>query len=270
MPYRYDNREEHRGLAFFLAVTMHALLAAFLLISVQWQTRKPETISVELWGALPAQSQESVEPTAEEVMPAPLPVQESLPEVPPEIVTEKIKPKPTPKPTAQPTPRATSAPSRAPTPTGKPASTTGNKPPAEDAFLKALQGGMSERSKGPATGGSAVGTGGGSQPGASGAGAGANAMQDDYQARLVALFKSRLIYPDDNAGNPQVSLRISVLPDGSIRDVTILKASNDPAYDLAAVRAVRAVDRLPEPGRGRSFRDADLREFTVNFRLRDK
>jgi hypothetical protein len=30
------------------------------------------------------------------------------------------------------------------------------------------------------------------------------------------------------------------------------------------------VDRLPEPGRGRSFRDQGLREFTVIFRLRDK
>ena len=130
---------------------------------------------------------------------------------------------------------------------------------------------MSERSK--STGGSAAG-GHGLQPGTSntgtGTGTGGSGAQDDYQARLVALFKSRLIYPDDNTGNPQVSLRISVLPDGSIRDVTILKASNDPAYDLAAVRAVRAVDRLPEPGRGRSFRDAELREFTVNFRLRDK
>jgi len=49
-----------------------------------------------------------------------------------------------------------------------------------------------------------------------------------------------------------------------------LKASSDPAYDDAAVRAVRAVDRLPDPGRGRSFRDPGLRELTVIFRLREK
>lgn len=282
MPHRYESREEHRGLAFFLAVAMHALLAAFLLFSVQWQTHKPETVSVELWGGPPpppVQESKPVvpQPVIKPVEPEPLP-EEKLDK--PDIATEKVKPRPTVKPTEKPAPTAvpTAIPSKKPaassTPAPKPAETKPvEKAPAEDAFLKALQGGMNDRSKGVNTGkpgGVAGGT--GNTVGATGSGPGGAGMGslDDYKSRLVALFKSRLVYPDDKPGNPQATLRISVLPDGSIRDVTVLKASIDPAYDEAAVRAVRAIDRLPEPGRGRSFRDRELREFNVNFKLRDK
>lgn len=276
MPYRYDYREEHRGLAFFLAVGMHALLAVFLLVSVQWQTRQPETVSVELWGGPPPPPQEVSQAEPEPVRPAvvkkadpePLPVEK------PDIATEKVKPRPTAKPSDKPLPTPAATPSKKPAATAvtKPAeSKPAEKAPAEDAFLKALQGGISSRSKGEPggkPGGVAGGT--GTTVGATGTGAGGTGSLNDYRARLIALFKSRLIYPDDKPGNPQVTLRIAVLPDGSIRDVTVLKASSDPAYDDAAVRAVRGVDHLPDPGRGRSFRDPELREFNVIFKLRDK
>lgn len=261
MPHRYDNREEHRGLAFFLAVVMHGLLAAFLLISVQWKTHKPETVMVELWGGPPPAAQKIVAP---EVAPLePKPEIESPAQEKPDIVTEKIKPTLPPKATAKPAAAPTVAPTRPAEPKAK---------PEENSLLNMLQQGMNDRSKAKPGEGKSGGTGTNPQAvvntgSAGGAGSG---VLDEYKGRLVALFKSRLIYPEDKPGNPQTELKITVLPDGSIRDVVILKPSSDPAYDEAARRAVRAVDRLPDPGKGHSFRDPDLREFRIVFRLREK
>jgi len=271
MPYRYDYREEHRGLAFFLAVGMHALLAVFLLVSVQWQTRQPETVSVELWGGPPPPPLEQPEPAVIPPQPIKQPEPEPLPEEKPDIPTEKVKPRPTSKPTDKPTPVPTAA-----TKTTKPTQVKKAAEKEECDLACILQKGMNKRvnaqpgegKAGGKEGGVAGGT--GSMIGGPGMGAGGMGSLDDYRSRLIALFKSRLVYPDDQLDNPQTTLRISVLPDGSIRDVVILKASSDPAYDNAAVRAVRAVDRLPDPGRGRSFRYPELREFNVNFKLREK
>ncbi len=50
-----------------------------------------------------------------------------------------------------------------------------------------------------------------------------------YIDGLRSLLRSRLVYSDD-AGNPSVQVRITVLPDGSIQNVEVIKSSGDAAY----------------------------------------
>ncbi len=72
-----------------LAVLVHVLLFAVLLFGVQWQSRLPDAVEVELWAQLPAiQSAPPVE-----VKPEPQPVLKLEP---------KLEPKPEPKAEAKP------------------------------------------------------------------------------------------------------------------------------------------------------------------------
>ena len=133
-----DNRNEHRTLAFALAAAVHLLLLAGLLLSVNWQTKKPEPVVVELWGGPPpaaTATEEISQPAAPEKRRAePTPPPEVLPEKPADIVTAKAKsvitphPKPTPPPTPAPTPtpkpKATPVPTPVATPLPKPPKAT--------------------------------------------------------------------------------------------------------------------------------------------------
>lgn len=78
---------------------------------------------------------------------------------------------------------------------------------------------------------------------------------DPGYARLIAAkIKSNTILPPLNeiAGNPAVEYAIDLLPDGSVRDVKLLRSSGIPAFDQAVRRAIdRAAPFPADPASGK-------------------
>ncbi|WP_027468568.1 cell envelope integrity protein TolA [Deefgea rivuli] len=282
-PNRSNYPDEQRGLAFVLAVGMHVLLAGFLLFSVQWKTKKPEPVVVELWGAPPpalvASEQIAIAKPVKvpETKPDPVPVKA------PDIVTEKVKatPIPTAKATAKPTATPTAKPTSAPTPTAAPKATAQPKtvatpvpakatlPPKkaevkkpkselQDAlsFDNMLDAGSKSDKPNPnaKVGGKAGGT--GDTVGATGnVGKGKGAGLGEAYAKGVGQdIKQKIVYTPSNQ-NPRVAYKIYLLPSGEIRDIELVKASGDPKWDEAVKRAIQLYAPFPKPPAGASFND---------------
>ncbi|MBM3116563.1 cell envelope integrity protein TolA [Jeongeupia naejangsanensis] len=285
--HRQRHPEERKTLAFVLAAAVHVLFAVFLMVSVQWQTKKPQPVEVELWGGpppAPAQhevAQPKPQPKAEPTPPpaTPEPKPEPLPEKKADIAVEKVKPTPKPKPTPVPTP--TPAPTPKPTPVPKPTPAPKPTPEPKKAEAKPKAKPQSEfdqllstSNNTPSAGAKPGGK--GSNPNATvntgpGSGSGTSPISSkgltDYRSKVGQLIRSKLVYPDDK-GNPAAGLKISVLPDGTISSVTVVKSSGIAAYDEAAQRAVMALGRMPPLPEGQPF-SGQYREWNINFRLKD-
>ncbi|STR44716.1 TonB family protein [Iodobacter fluviatilis] len=288
------NRHERPTLAFALAAAVHLLLVAGLLLSMNWQTKKPEPVVVELWGGPPPASQEQAptpEPPKPKIQPQKIePKPEPLPEKPAEIATAKVKPAPSPRPTPIPTPTPMPKPKATPVPTAVPTAppiphkptaapiakpTPAPKAPAKpkvSAFDAALSEGsaLEPNKPGSKTGGkgnnpnSTVNTG---PDSGSGNSAVAKKGLADYRSRVSQLIRSKLVYPNPK-GNPSAEFRINVLPNGEIQEVTLLKSSGETMYDEAAKRAILALQRMPPLPDGQAF-SGDMRNFKILFRLND-
>ncbi|WP_157314938.1 TonB C-terminal domain-containing protein [Chitinibacter sp. GC72] len=277
--------EEKRGLSFVLAVLMHVILAAALLLSVQWKTQKPKPVVVELWGGQLPAAPEPAQPEPVKVKPVkqPPPEPEELPKKV-DIQTAKVKttPKPTAKPTATPkvtpvptaTPKATAAPKATNAPAAKPtaapkAKATAAPKKSEMQDLLSLDNTISSNTK-PVAGGKPGGT--GTNPNAvgnsgAGKGSGANAAGlESYKGRLIQQIKSRTVY--SKGGSPTAEFRVIVLPDGSILEDQLqqISATGDPAYAEATKRAILSMGRFPPLPDGQTF-SGSLRTWNIKFRL---
>ncbi|WP_273429327.1 cell envelope integrity protein TolA [Chitinibacter tainanensis] len=273
---------------------MHVILAAALLLSVQWKTQKPKPVVVELWGGPPPAAPEQAQP--EPVKQKPVKVEPAKPEVVPEkvdIATEKVKstPKPTVKPTATPkvtaaptaTPKATAAPKATSAPVAKPTAAPKAKatvvPKKKDDDLASLLSGdniMSSNAKSdakPVAGGKPGGT--GTNPNAAansgpGKGSGANgAALKDYYSRLINLIDSRMVY-NGPKGSSQAVYRVVLLPDGSILEsqLELVSSSGNKAWDDAARRAILSVNPFPRLPDGQTF-TGELRSFRLDIKQKN-
>lgn len=70
---------------------------------------------------------------------------------------------------------------------------------------------------------------------------------DGYVAKIRDKIRGRANVPDTVRGNPEVVVRIRVLPGGEVLDITVVKRSSNPAYDTAIERAIRSASPLPVP-----------------------
>lgn len=284
--HRIIERDEKRGISFVLALAVHGLLVLFLVISVKWKTQPvAQGMDVELWGAPPPapmavetlQPEPRVEPKVE--APKPEPVPEKTPEIA-EKIEKPVKPKPQkasppkvePK---KPEPLEQKKPVE-PKPEPKPEKKVEKKPDAkkaEPSLAELLEQGVSERNKAPAMPGGKVGgtgtnpkalthagAGGGSGTGAGGGGG----LGDKYLGQVVSLIKSNLVYAGSKPEGAKAKIKVSLLPDGTIRDAQLLKAVGDPAYAEAARRAVITTAKFPARPGGKLFSGGD-REWTLSF-----
>ncbi|MGL4995159.1 MAG: TonB C-terminal domain-containing protein [Deefgea sp.] len=280
-PNRSNYPDEQRGLAFVLAISMHALLAGFLLFSVQWKTKKPEPVVVELWGAPPPApiASEQIEIAKPIKVPEPKPEPIPVPVKAPDIVTEKVKATaaPTAKPTAKPTMKPTIAPTAKPTvaPTAKPTAAPSAKPkttaapkkpevkkPKTDSLeaalgMDALLGSTSTEKSSPnaKVGGKAGGT--GDTVGATGgAGKGkGSGLGEAYALSIGQEIAQKAIYPGSSGKKPRVIYKIYLFPSGEIQRIELIEASSDPKWDKAIERAIQLYAPFPKPPNGASFND---------------
>ena len=70
---------------------------------------------------------------------------------------------------------------------------------------------------------------------------------------------------DTVVGNPEVQVRIRVLPGGEVLDITVTKRSGNPTYDSSIERGIRSASPLPVPP-ANSELFPQFRELSLNIR----
>ena len=82
---------------------------------------------------------------------------------------------------------------------------------------------------------------------------------------IRAKIRGRANVPDTVRGEPEVHVRIRVLPGGEVLDIQITKRSGNPAYDTAIERGIRSASPLPVPPPNSEL-FPQFRELNLNFR----
>jgi len=70
---------------------------------------------------------------------------------------------------------------------------------------------------------------------------------DRWRAQIQAKIRGRANVPDTVTGNPEVQVRIRILPGGEVLDISVTKRSGNSTYDAAIERAIRSASPLPVP-----------------------
>lgn len=232
-----------------LAVAMHVGLAAVLIYGIQWQTKRPETVSVELVRSLPPLKSVSPAPTEQVVKtPSPKPVVEppkipvkvepaKPPPMPPKLdiaIKEKPKPpevKPEPVPAvALPNPFAKALEEE----TRRLDSTNTAKLAAKELETLRQAQASSARKK----------------------------LTDAWINQIQAKVRGNIVLPPQVRGNPEAVFELTQLPSGEIISVRLKQSCGIPTLDTAIERAILKSSPLPKPER------ADVFERSLELRVR--
>ena len=236
-------REPGLGGSFALALAMHAVLIAMMFVGVRWQSRPPETVTVELWEAPPPPPPPVVEAPKPPPEPPKVAPEPPKPEPKPEIV-ERAKPKPKPKPEpTKPKPEA--------------------KPKPDPKFLKQMQDEAAREQKTLQDQDRAR----EARETAQRLAAAANKKAvDEWVAKIRDKVHGRLTLPPDLSGNPEAIFDVLLLPTGEVLSVRMRKSSGHKGYDAAIERANLGSSPLPKPDQPSVFR----RELELKFRPKDQ
>src|SRR5271169_2289954 len=247
-----------KWIAAILAISVHVAFVLFLVISVNWQNRRPEPVIAELYAP----------PTAAKVEPAKPPPEAPKPEPP--------KPEP-PKPQAEapkPPPPAEKA---KPDIALKEKQERIKKEQAErdrkekekqDADKKLQEKRLAEARERQAREAEALQAQAERERQAEQkvAADAARAKADtDYIRRIQAKIRGNVVLPPDMQGDPEAVFAVVQLPTGEIIDVQLSKSSGVRAYDEAVQRAIIKSSPLPRPASADMFR----RSLTLKFRPLD-
>jgi colicin import membrane protein len=241
---RFEEYQEPGGFTSgVLAVLVHLLLVAFLVVGVSWQSSRPEAVVVELWDRAPAEEPEAPppEPAPKVVEPPPAPKMElklepkleSKPVNPDIAVEREKKPKKEPKKAVQ----------KKEEPLKLDPRQRINEELAREleAFKKPQPRPDAARAAAPAL---------------------AAAPDAGYIDKIRTRIKFNIVLPPDIPGNPEAIFNVVQLPTGEVLQVKLQKSSGVPAYDDAVERAIWKSSPLPRPDKPDQFR----RELTLKFR----
>ncbi|MEY4766220.1 MAG: cell envelope integrity protein TolA, partial [Pseudomonadota bacterium] len=108
--------------------------------------------------------------------------------------------------------------------------------------------------------------GGGASAGATGQASASAGPSVGYTGRLRALFRRNLINwsSEDLPGNPEVLVRVTVAPDGTILSRQVVTPSGSPVWDEAVLRAIDRTEVIPRDEQGRVHSP-----MTLSFRPKD-
>jgi colicin import membrane protein len=255
--------------AILLAIAVHAAFFALIFFGVSWQNRPTPAVEVELWDKLP-----KAEPAVKPLEAKPLPPMPDPPKVaelkpPPVLKPEEAKPEP-PKPDAEiaeklerrkrelekrererlervEKQKAAEAKKREEDQARKKAEAEQKK--REDERKRREE----EAAKREA------------EKASQAAATARQAEFDKYVNAIKAKIRGRANVPDTVRGNPELHVRIRVLPGGEVLDITITQRSGNPAYDSAIERGIRSASPLPVPP-ANSELFPQFRELNLNFR----
>lgn len=230
-----------------LAAAVHLALVVALFVGVQWKSRPPSSVEVELWDSTPSR---------------PLPAQTTPPEAKPQPKPEpKIEPKPEPKPDPKPDiaikdPKKKEEPKK---PEPKPE-------PKVDPFKDQLdrEQKMLDQQKRM-------------QQQTSRAAAEERALQEaqneqraaasrrglaDYASKIRGKIRGNIVLPQSIQGNPEAVFEVTQLPTGEVMSVRMKKSSGNANLDSAIERAILKSSPLPKPDQPELFR----RELEIKYR----
>ena len=85
---------------------------------------------------------------------------------------------------------------------------------------------------------------------------------DKYIEQIRNRIRSKANVPDTVTGNPEVHMRLRILPGGEVLEATVTRSSGNRAYDQAIERAIKSAQPLPVPPANselfHQFRDLNL------------
>jgi colicin import membrane protein len=236
-----------------LAVLVHVLLAAFLIVGVRWQTSKPEAVVVELWDRAPVQEEPA--PPPPKVEPAPEPKPEPKIEPKPQA---KVEPKPAKPDIAverEKKPPKKEPPKKEP-PKKEPPKKVEEPPlkldPTErirEELAREMEALKQPRERPPTPARPAAGP----------------VLDAGYAAKLRGRIRSNIVLPQNIQGNPEAEFTIVQLPTGEVLSVTMRKSSGHKLLDEAIERAILKSSPLPRPDRPDQFQ----REIRITYRPLD-
>jgi len=257
-------RQPGRIRAVFLAVLVHAAFFGLIVFGVTWQSRPEAPVQAELWAKLPPVAKRPVEPEPakpepEPAKPEPAPKPEPPPPKPPEAKPQPPKPDPA---IAQKLERE----KREKEKRDKLEKLEREKKKDDEARKKREKDEAQkkkredeekrreeERAKRDA------------DKAREEAAKARQSEIDRFKSAIQLKIRQRANVPDTVVGNPQVEVRIRVLPGGEVLDITITKRSGNPTYDSSIERGIRSASPLPVPP-ANSELFPQFRELNLNFR----
>jgi len=267
-----------RWLALMLALAVHAVFIAVLVVSVRWQNRAPAPVTAELYAPTPRAA-----PVEEPAPPTPLPPPEPKPEPKPEPTPPKVVPKPEPK-AEKPDPRAAEIARKAKQEEERRKQEAIERDQRERekkatekreaerkkadeqkrlAEVRERQAREAQEMRAQAEREKAIRD--AQQKAAEAEAAARTRAEADYIRRIQAKVKGNVILPPDLGGNPEAIFEVVQLPTGEIIDAVLKKSSGMRAYDEAVQRAIMKSSPLPRPERPELFQ----RVLTLRFRPLD-
>jgi colicin import membrane protein len=230
--------DEPSGLApAALSAAVHLVMVAVLVFGLNWQSRHPDAVQVELWSQLP----DAASPPPVEAKP--VPKVEPKPEVkpPPKVEQKAAKPdiaiereKKTPKKKEEP-PLKFDTDARI------------QRELAQE--QKALQAQARPEAK-PAASAPPV----------------AGLPDAGWIDRIRTKIRNNIALPSGIPGNPEVIFDVVQLPTGEVLSATLKKSSGYQPYDDAVYRAILRSSPLPKPDKPEQF----VREFTLRFKPQEQ
>ncbi len=257
---RTERAEPRLHASALLALLVHLVLFAVLFIGVHWQSRPPETISVELWVPPPPPAPvQRIEVKPEPVVEAPPPPKpEPVVEPPKPDIVIKTKPEP-PKPKPKPKPEPPKPKPEPPKPKPRPEPVKAKPEPVKPVPPKPRDDEMQKRMREELA----------REQNAIKAGREQQAVKDmlnreqaairasgldAYIAKIRGAIRGRIVVPPDVKGNPEAIFEVTQLPTGEVlRPIRLKKSSGNKAYDEAVERAILGASPLPKPDRPELF-----------------
>jgi colicin import membrane protein len=225
--------------AIVLAVAVHAAFFALIVFGVTWQSRPETPVQAELWDKLPlAPVAKAPEPRPEPPQPEPPKPEPAKPEPPPPK-PPVVKPQP-----PKPDPAIAQKLERE-----KRKKEEDAKKKREDDKRRQEE----ERARREA------------EKAREEAAVARKSEIDKFINDIKNKIRSRANIPDIVTGNPEVQVRIRVLPGGEVLDITVTKRSGNPTYDSAIERGIRSAQPLPVP-QPDSELFPQFRDLTLNFK----
>lgn len=249
-----------------LALLVHGLLIVGLTVAVDWHSAEPETISAELWAAVPEVAAPPPAPEPPPPAPEPRPAPEPKPAPPQaaperdaEIATERAerrkkeeereKRELAEKQAAEKKAREKAeAEKKAKAEADEKKKAEQQKLAAQKAEAQRLAKLREDQLKRLQNSLGGTGTGAATSTGTAARDAGPSAS---YGGKLRRLIKDNTVFTESVSGNPEVEIEVRAGPTGSIISQRVLKSSGLKSWDAAVQRAIDRIGTLPRDVDGR-------------------
>ncbi len=233
-----------------LALLAHGGLIGALVWGLNWRAQTPETVSAELWAAVPQQAAPKIEEVPAPVTPAPTPVPAPPPvkaePAPPDpqiaIERERRREREKKEREANQARELKKAQDERASREAKEAREAKEKKAAEALLARQRDENM-KRMMGQ------IGASG--APGSTGSAAQDAAPSRGYAGRLVAHIKPNIVFTESVSGNPAAEVEVRAAPSGTIVSRRLVKSSGSKEWDEAVLRAIDRTGTLPKDIDGR-------------------